>query len=356
MSKMSPTFEEAYLALRDNNDVQPLKDYLAAGGGVAEKTFFPFYYFGPVVQDIELVKKLMDRGMTIVPDWNFFTCIADGMSDEVFKWALDNDLDKIKYDITTLSYAYRHRERFVELLRRGMNIHAENRYGRETAMESAVEEEDVAGIEFLCEQGFNINYMTTHTALHRTCFSDVTVEVIKSMVRLGADPSIKASDGRDAIMIICNRINPGKDSLEKIKYLSLVCPGWVTSQDEDGANALHYAVNHTIENDHRHIVSLLLSLGADYTLKNRYNNDAVDICFIRKNLEVFRCFFDFWKAKSIPIDYPWLFAKCEKHGADNIKQFLVESQLETMIVDVDAATDIAQQVVRQLDAMNVESD
>lgn len=350
---MSPTLDEAYLALRDNNNVQPLKDYLAAGGRIT-KTFWPFYYFSSVVQDIELVKTLMDRGMTIVPYVNFFAFIDKGMSDEVFQWALDNNLDKIEYTMTTPRYAYLHRERFVELLRRGMNIHAENKCTRETAMESAVDLEDVAGIEFLCEQGFNINYMTNRTALHRACRTDVGVEIVKSMVRLGANPAIKQSDGKDVMMLICVRIEPGKNALEKIKYLSLVYPGWTSAQDNGGNTALHYAVDYKEERGHLQIISLLLSLGADYTLKKRDNSDAVDVCCLQKNLDAFRCFWDFWKARSIPVDYPALFAKCEEHCAENIKQFLVETQLETMTVD--APVDITQSVVRQLDAMAVVND
>lgn len=348
---MTPTLDEAYEELFYKQNVQPLKDYLAAGGKITAKRTFPFYYSVLVVRDIELVITLFDRGMSVSAEWNFFGHIED-MSDEVFRWALEKNFDKLEYGIPVVHFAFNHRERFVELLQRGMDIYAMGRSCKYTAMVSAVGENNIAGIELLYEAGLDINHPSEFPAVHRAVYGDVGIKTFKLLIRLGADPGTRTKKGKDTMMVLCDSVYPGRDSLEKIKFISLVYPSWASARDNDGNTALHFA----IFCGHCDFVSLLLSLGADYTIKNNNGRDPVDSVIYVDNLVGFRRFFDYWKYRSMPIDYPGLFAKCEAHKADEIKQFLVETQLEAVSIDADTCESAEKSIEKQLDSMMVEND
>ena len=305
------------------DDAALLQQYLDDGGEINEGMNFhgmPFYTQAPVVRDLNLLKTLFNRGMEIDLEYSFFYC-GGGMSDDVFRWGIENDLDKFDYRIPTVHHLVRDKkERLFEVLRRGADLYAESNLDRRTALDCAVRY-GPESIRNLIEAGFQVNHFTTHTALHTAVYYEKTLREMKVLIEFGADPLIKDRYGRDLMMILCDGDRDwDSQTLEKMEYVNSICPGWQSQTDFDGDTALHFAVS----TDAYLRFPILLDWGCNEWAQNNDGLTPVDILMGKDSVFLFKPFFRHWeKNRNIPWDF--LLAKCKSAQLCNIEQFLVEN-------------------------------
>ena len=92
-------------------------------------------------------------------------------------------------------------------------------------------------------------------------------EVIELLLKKGADPNVKRSDGYTLLM------NASKKGRERLIYWMLKNGLRLDEQDAQGDTALMYAVRWK----RTEIVKLLLAQGANATLLNRDGKSALDM-------------------------------------------------------------------------------
>jgi ankyrin repeat protein len=310
------------------NDVALLQKYLAEGGKVNELMGvhdLPFYLYAPVVKDLNLLTTLFERKMVIDTEHNFFS--RGEMSDDVFRWAIDNDLDKLDYRIPVVHLVHAHRERLSEVLQRGADLYAECSPDRRTALDCAVKY-GPESIQNLIEAGFDVNYYTTHTALHTAAYYENTLRAMKMLIELGADPSIKDHKGRDSMMILCDGYRDWDDqTLEKMEYVNSICPNWQLEKDAEGNTALHIAAS----KDAYRRFPILLDWGSDEWVQNDNGNTPVDILMSNDNVFLFEPLFRHWE-KNGKIPWDFLFSKCKAMQLYNIERFLVENIVDNLSI------------------------
>lgn len=311
-----------------NKDTKPLEQYLAEGGKIneiMEVHNFPLYLHAPVVKDLNLLKTLFERGMVIDLEYNFFA--RKEMSDDVFRWAIDNDFDKLDYHIPVVHLVHTHRERLSEVLYRGADLYAECSPNRQTALDFAVKYGSES-IQNIIEAGFYVNYFTTHTALHTAVYYENRLREMKILIEFGADPSIKDHKGRDLMMILCDGNRDWDDqTLEKMEYVNSICPNWQSQTDVFGNTSLHTAVL----TNARTRFSVLLDWGSDEWARNDNGNTPVDILMGNDNVFLFEPFFRHWE-KNGKIPWDFLISKCKAMQLYNIEQFLVENIVSSLSI------------------------
>lgn len=105
MSTVLSTIREALA----NDDTKPLWDFLNAGGQIEDlgEIKIPFYAYHKTRSDLALVELLFERGMKLNDDYCFFAG-QQFMSDEVFEWALEKNIDKVQKNRLILFFLVGH--------------------------------------------------------------------------------------------------------------------------------------------------------------------------------------------------------------------------------------------------------
>jgi ankyrin repeat protein len=177
------------------------------------------------------------------------------------------------------------------LLLKGGNINAQNKANEYTPLMYAVENNRLDSLRYLILRGANLNIVTSNkmSALH---LAAVTSNLKALRVLLSADSNVFIQDKYrktffDYVgpsyknIVISDIFDTRKDanvalmdfcilgSLEGVKY-SLQNKANINSQNHNGDTPLILAVR----NNNPQLVTYLLSMGADETIKNNYKNDA----------------------------------------------------------------------------------
>ena len=177
------------------------------------------------------------------------------------------------------------------LLLKGANINAQNKANEYTPLMYAVENSKLDSLRYLILRGANPNIVTSNkmSALH---LAAITSNLKALRILLSADSDIFIQDKYHKTffdyvepnyknMVISDIFDTRKDagvalmdfcilgSLEGVKF-SLQNKANINSQNHNGDTPLILAVRH----NNPQLVTYLLSVGADATIKNKYKNNA----------------------------------------------------------------------------------
>lgn len=315
----------AYLNIQEalfEGNTKPLWDFLKAGGNIQDlgKSDVPFYACDKVTGDLELVKLLFERGMKLNEEYSFF-CRQTQMSDEVFDWALDNNLDKAKTDDPVLFNLVCRPKRFKRVVERGANINVcFGKYAPTTLIASAALNGQKEMVSFLVEKGADINasFHNWWSAIFDAAHTEkCDVDMLEHLVKLGADYRARYQ-GQTLIMVVSSLAYPEKQhSVNKLKYLMSLYQGWADEVDDKGNTALHLAAE---QKGAASVIKLLLSNGFDPTLVNKNGKTPIEICISKNTPEPFQPFWSWIQNNPSRFLNLGLQELCDKHSADKIKE------------------------------------
>lgn len=316
-------------ALRSGN-TGPLWEFLESGGKVEDlgEPTLPFYAHKKVTSDLKLVKLLFERGMKLAKGYHFFYR-PEQMSDDVFEWALENNLDKTNTEPSILFSLVCQPLRLKRLVERGADINV--RCGDKvsaTLVAHAAATNNKEAVTFLVEKGADINALIQDgwTAFLEVTLTNVCgVDMLQHLVALGADYRVRYQ-GETAIMIAADSYNPEEcSSVEKINYLMSLYQGWADEVDDKGNTALHFAARIKEAAD---VIALLLEKGFDPLLANKEGITPIEICIKKDYPPSFEPFWAMIKKDAKRFEKMDLQALCEKHSADRIKEKMIADLIE----------------------------
>jgi hypothetical protein len=320
MSEVLSTIQKALLA----NDTGPLWEFLNAGGQVDDlgEHYCPLYYYPNTCSDLALVKLLFERGMKLEEDFCFFTGQND-MSDDVFDWALENDLDKAKTSSPVLFFLVSNFARFKRVFERGADIHLVfSVYLPRPLIMHAVGTNNKDVVAFLVEKGADINARLQDgwTSLMEAGFnSRCDEDMIELLVKLGADYHARYK-GETVIMIVAAAIyKGGTNNYNKLKYLLTLYQGWADEVDEEGNTALHLAA---LRDNGAQNVDLLLKNGFDPMRANKKGITPIEICIREDCTEKFKPFWEMIQNDPVRFAGLDILALCEKHSAIKMRAMI----------------------------------
>ncbi len=158
-------------------------------------------------------------------------------------------------------------EEIKELLKKGADVNASNKYG-DTALMVAAYNGHLEVVKYLAQNGADVNAKVSYggTALMKAVIGE-HLDVVKYLAECGADLDVKDGAGRTALMMVANW---GK--LDVVKCL-VECGADLEAKDKDGKTALYWAAIF----GKLDVVKCLVEHGADLEAKNKDGRTALDI-------------------------------------------------------------------------------
>jgi len=138
------------------------------------------------------------------------------------------------------------------------------------ALASAVMNNDQAGVDDAIKSGASVDYIyNDYTMLMLAIEYDVYDDIILKLIRNKADIGKRNMRGYNALMmsVVTNDIG-------RFKLLMIMSHDILDLQNVEGETALHLACQ--LGDNGAEFVSILLSRGADYKIRDRLNNSAYD--------------------------------------------------------------------------------
>ncbi len=139
----------------------------------------------------------------------------------------------------------------------------------EAAFRKAAQDGDMKTVNVLAAKGVNVNAKdeTGKTALLWVAPARDNPEMVRALIALGADASVKDNDGETALMIAASQDNPG------IVEALLAAGVEIDATNNDGRTALMAAAFRA----NIDILKILLAKGADLKLKDKQGKTAYDV-------------------------------------------------------------------------------
>ncbi|NNE67729.1 MAG: hypothetical protein HKN33_14300 [Pyrinomonadaceae bacterium] len=229
----------------------------------------------------EMSKSLLKmRGYKFTKD-EFFRAIKGGDS-AIINGFMDGGMDpntKDKDGFTALTFALMNTElKSVRVIARRANINLQDEQGN-GPFHLAVSQQNEGAVNFFLKAKADVNVtgkdgrVTNQSPLYAALLN-ADLDMMKRLVKLGADPNIADSDGAFPLSEACVR---NRTTLEFVKLL-VENGAEVNKVEKNGASPLTYAAQNTgIDAETRKsIVEYLLEKGADKSLKDKTGKTALD--------------------------------------------------------------------------------